>query len=92
MTELNKMEKDFLRAEASARRSYLKWDEKIKKLRAEISKDCRHAQTEEFNWEHDDGYGRQSRHTGLRCVFCLKVNHWPKFNLDSPQSWINQYE
>lgn len=86
---LNDDEHALLRAEAARVRSMKKWDEKIQALRETVSKNCRHAQTTPFRWEHDDGYGTQSKHEGLRCVFCLKVNRWPQVSCS--QQWDQEY-
>jgi hypothetical protein len=32
---------------------------------------------ETFRWEHDNGYGRQSMHEGLRCVLCRAECRYP---------------
>jgi hypothetical protein len=85
---LNEDEHALLRAEASRGKAAAKWDAKIKVMRVAITKTCRHTQTTEFKWEHDNGYGRQSQHVGLRCVFCLKVNRWPKVG---PDRWEQEY-
>jgi len=82
MTDLNEDERALLRAEASRKKAAVKWDAKIQELRTQIIKHCRHAQTTEFTGEHDTGYGVQTKHVGLRCVFCLKVNRWPRVNYD----------
>ena len=88
MTDLNDDERALLRAEASRKKAAAKWDAKIQELRTQIIKHCRHAQTTEFTWEHDTGYGVQTKHVGLRCVFCLKVNRWPRVNYDKwEQEW-----
>jgi hypothetical protein len=31
---------------------------------------CDHRVTEEYKWEHDNGYGKQSKCIGLLCVHC----------------------
>jgi hypothetical protein len=30
-----------------------------------------------YRWEHDNGYGRQSIHTGEQCGLCMARNRWP---------------
>jgi hypothetical protein len=37
---------------------------------------CDHSLTEEYQWEHDNGYGRQTKMTSKRCVFCGWVSLW----------------
>ena len=89
MSDLNEDERALLRAEASRKKAAVKWDAKIQELRTQIIKHCRHAQTTEFKWEHDNGYGVQSKHVGLRCVFCLKVNRWPQVGCE--RRWEKEY-
>ncbi len=51
--------------------------EKIAELRDGLKKaGCTHKYTEEYSWEHDNGYGRQKMLHGLRCKLCRKVQHW----------------
>lgn len=48
----------------------------------QLQGNCDHSQTEEFKWEHDNGYGRQSMNTGHRCIFCGWVKYyktWDRF-------------
>lgn len=58
-------------------RKLTKRREKISQLYTEVSAItaslqgiCDHAKTEDYRWEHDNGYGRQTMNTGKRCVFC----------------------
>lgn len=46
---------------------------------------CDHSQTEDYRWEHDNGYGRQSMHTGKRCVFC----GWIRLHEDKYSEFID---
>jgi len=48
-----------------------------KSLVEEILPVCEHTSVEEYVWEHDNGYGRQSWHTGERCRVCRKRRSWP---------------
>jgi hypothetical protein len=40
------------------------------------SKLCDHSETEEYIWEHDNGYGRQTRIQGKCCKHCLFIDRW----------------
>lgn len=40
-------------------------------------KDCSHPVTQEYEWEWDDGYGKQKWMKGLRCLWCGKKNSYP---------------
>jgi len=44
--------------------------------RGKLAKDCKHLRTEEYRWEHDNGYGRQSMQSGTICKICYKVDLW----------------
>ena len=48
----------------------------INDLRNRLLEICDHADTEEYKWEHDNGYGVQRMLTGKRCIYCLKVDYW----------------
>jgi|WetSurSiteA1Bulk_404760.scaffolds.fasta_scaffold00048_22 hypothetical protein len=37
---------------------------------------CSHQLTKPFEWEHDSGYGRQTRMVGVQCCICKKVKYW----------------
>lgn len=37
---------------------------------------CDHSEVEDYKWEHDNGYGRQSDHVGKRCRFCGWIDRW----------------
>ena len=60
--------KAYHRAIAASRRA----QEKVAALRAELAVDCTHPGefVEAYRWEHDNGYGRQSWHTGKICTIC----------------------
>ena len=49
--------------------------EMVAMARAELRKDCSHERVVEYQWEHDNGYGRQSQCTGQRCTICDRK--WP---------------
>lgn len=53
-----------------------KWDRRIEGLRAKVE-DCAHSQFREYEWESDDGYGRQSRQVGRECLCCGKRCSFP---------------
>lgn len=37
---------------------------------------CDHSQTRNYEWEHDNGYGRQSKHVGQQCRYCGFIDHY----------------
>lgn len=45
-------------------------------LKAERGGPCDHPFVEDYQWEHDNGYGRQSMVTGKRCKLCHATNNW----------------
>lgn len=73
---MTKAEAALLKALEGRRRADKRWDEKIAKLREALG-ECTHPVTTEFQWQHDNGYGRQKMLPGLRCTLCLKENRWP---------------
>lgn len=46
------------------------------RLCRELAKDCQHEEVREYQWEHDDGYGRQSQNEGLQCTICGAINYY----------------
>lgn len=61
----------------SQRRSALRWDKRVKKLRDELlDLGCDHPDTREYQWEWDSGYGVQRTKTGLQCKLCRMRKPW----------------
>ena len=48
----------------------------IRKIEERIHNNCAHQLTEEYRWEHDNGYGRQTYISGVRCTLCGSIDHW----------------
>ena len=72
-----------------------KWDifSKYQKLEAAlldvlIAKGCDHRKTEEYKWETDNGYGKQSIVTGIRCKYCHAEKSWG----DHQSYWVRNGE
>lgn len=42
----------------------------------ELKATCDHPLVEIFQWEHDTGYGRQSKVSGERCTLCGLERRW----------------
>lgn len=68
--------------------------EKISQLYTEVSAlvaslqgICDHAKTEDYRWEHDNGYGRQSMNAGKRCVFCGWISLWNNNSFTDPKEF-----
>ena len=79
-TRLTKLERAVVRARARARAA---------SARAEAARDalgdsCTHPAeyVEPWQWEHDNGYGRQTKYEGWWCSLCLARNHWKR-----PGAW-----
>ena len=60
-----------------------KWETYAKYNKAEaalldvlLAEGCDHYKTKEYTWEHDNGYGRQSKVVGIRCVHCGAEKSW----------------
>lgn len=57
---------------------------KASELREALAINCDHPEEyrSDFEWEHDNGYGRQTRHTSKLCDICGAENrwgHWSKY-------------
>lgn len=76
-------EAEILKLLRKEKRLRLAYDKRRLALAAEIGraraklKHCSHPLREPFEWEHDNGYGRQSMNDGERCLVCGKQNRWP---------------
>lgn len=55
------------------------------KARLAVSGKCSHQSVREYDWEHDNGYGRQRWCKGLECNICGLRNSYP----DSSTNWHN---
>lgn len=73
-------EKRALRAIEKLREEQTAASQKISKIRARFKEGCTHSHIEPFEWEHDNGYGRQSQCVGHRCVLCHKKNYYPSIS------------
>ena len=51
---------------------------KVSAAREELAKGCRHPASFQspYPWEHDNGYGRQSKYVGRHCGICFAVDLW----------------
>lgn len=67
-----------------ARRAAL-WEEVTKLVRA-IAPTCKHPITSVYEWEHDDGYGKQGKVKGRRCDLCEATDRWGNGSW-SPRAW-----
>lgn len=69
----------------------IKW-QRVRLLQTEIDRivnllrvtGCDHTGAESYKWEHDNGYGRQTKIEGKRCVYCGFVDHWNRGNFINP--------
>ena len=46
---------------------------------------CTHSITRTYNWQHDDGYGRQIARTGLVCIACGTIDAWKTGKFRHPE-------
>lgn len=60
------------------------------KLRDDIKSTCHHpkAYRQVYMWEHDDGYGRQTKVEGVSCPFCGKRCYW-KGQEEKYYTWVS---
>jgi hypothetical protein len=47
-----------------------------RRLVAEVAADCDHPIVVDYQWEHDNGYGRQKMITGEQCTLCGAKRPW----------------
>lgn len=52
---------------------------------AQLQGICDHPHTTDYVWEHDNGYGRQTQISGLRCRFCGWVDLWKRGKFTDPK-------
>lgn len=72
-----KVEAELLKVMKQSDKSRERYRSKIFELRSKLKAvGCSHSLVEDFQWEHDDGYGRQKMITGDRCVLCKAEKHW----------------
>lgn len=79
---MNKDLKKYVSLKAKVAKLYEKIDlirkAEIEPLRKQLAVDCKHPIEHiiEFNWEFDDGYGRQKWNKGKRCTICNSEKHY----------------
>jgi hypothetical protein len=56
----------------------------IHKIRRQLILVCDHSSTEDYKWEWDSGYGRQTQEVGKRCSYCLYIDLWNRGHFVSP--------
>lgn len=56
----------------------LRAQENAEEMRKELATNCEHPADfiHDYPWEHDNGYGRQSRMIGKVCRICLRKDFW----------------
>jgi len=61
----------------------------VEHARSVLAKNCKHPEefVTDWDWEHDNGYGRQTKHIGKHCGICLKVNRYGNFVENKPYEW-----
>jgi hypothetical protein len=79
---LTKVERAVLSAMELSAKSSRRWNEKIAKARAELGDSCSHPPEAraKYEWEHDNGYGRQSWNTGNRCRLCDATDPYKRWD------------
>lgn len=51
------------------------------------SKICDHSLVDNYEWEHDNGYGRQTMIKGKRCSYCWFIDLWDRGNFIDPKDF-----
>lgn len=67
-----------LKAYEHARDKVRHWAVKLDAARSALAKDCDHPMryVDDYSWEHDNGYGRQTMRTGKLCGICHAVKYY----------------
>lgn len=75
---MNKLERQLYNTLNKYKEVSSKYRNKIAELRTKLKAEgCSHPEVVTYEWEHDNGYGRQSTCTGLRCVLCEYKEPYP---------------
>jgi len=87
---LTKLERAVVRAKAGERLAELELDA----ARAALGDTCTHPAkyVKPHVWEHDNGYGRQTMHTGAWCSLCLAYDLWKNGRWQSFAERMRQVE
>lgn len=75
---LTKEQRAYLRLQEKTRTQIKALEAKLEAARIAAAKSCQHPveAREDYRWEHDNGYGRQSWVTGERCTICRHQRSW----------------
>lgn len=77
--KLTAAHKRFLKLQAEADVEIARLRARVAKARAKLVENCTHPAefVVEYDWEHDNGYGRQAWKKGVRCTICDARCSWP---------------
>lgn len=64
------LEKKILQIEKEWQYISNKYEKQLSDLRAKLGQDCTHSKWTLYDWEHDNGYGVQTKCKGKRCLIC----------------------
>lgn len=67
-----------LKAYERARDKVRHWAVKLEAARHALAQDCDHPEkyVDNYHWEHDNGYGRQTQRVGKICNICRAVRYY----------------
>lgn len=62
---------------------------KVEKMRRKLAERCEHPSefVKDYSWEHDNGYGRQTKMTGKWCHLCYGKDLWNSGTFSKSETW-----
>jgi hypothetical protein len=63
----------------------------IENILAQLRLICDHSKDEPYFWEHDNGYGKQTKITGRRCSYCGFIDFWSRGRFINPATIESDY-
>lgn len=88
----------YMKARVSAAKRIARINDRLELMRKQLAVDCKHPSSAvyEFDWEHDNGYGRQTMMKGERCLICRAEKRWKSSTLwtteEERKRWRSDYE
>lgn len=79
-TEVKQTQQKLLRTREKIKQLYELSSALVQKLQGT----CDHSLVAPWDWEHDNGYGRQSMIKGQRCLYCGWVDWWNRGTFRNP--------
>jgi hypothetical protein len=61
--------------------------QEIERIVTHLRTSCDHSKQENYIWEHDNGYGRQTKIIGKECCYCGCVDLWSRGHFSAPEAF-----